>query len=452
MSGSTDNNKPTSRISRLVDRCMSLWEYVSEGVWRDTRHTFKVNAIKTLNLSARSFMNSDMQTQACAMTFRTLLAIVPALALLFAIGRGFGLQNMLQDELFHVFPAQKTAVSYALSFVDSYLSSSSEGVFVGVGLVVLLWTMISLFGNIEDTFNLIWGVPGRSFGRKITDYTAMLMILPVVLICAGGMSLMLSTTLQSLFHWEFMSPIITIIIEGSSWLLTWLFFALLYLLMPNAKVKFANAFMAGAMAGTGFLVLQWLFVTGQLYVSRYNAIYGSFSFLPLMLLWMQLTWVIVFAGGVVCYSSQNIFMYNFNNAIRNMSSSFYARLTLALCALVVQNFVNGRGATTMAEVVKRYNLPPRLGTMICDKLVRAGVLSVVEIMPKSDLRGYQPALDPAKITVALVYDRLDTIGSTDFIPDFNSNFPGVVEAYKKIHEGEEAITSEMLLSDIKINF
>ncbi len=439
-------------MSRLVDKGKSLWEYVSDGVWHDSRHTLKVNVIKTLNLSIRSFLNSDMQTQACAMTYRTLLAIVPALALLFAIGRGFGFQNMLQDELFHVFPAQKQAVSYALGFVDSYLSSSSEGIFVGVGLVVLLWTMISLFGNIEDTFNLIWGVEGRSFGRKITDYTAMLLILPVVLICAGGMSLLLSSSLQSVFHWEFMSPFISAVVEGSSWLLTWLFFALLYLLMPNTKVKFPNAFMAGVMAGTGFRVLQWLFVTGQMHVSRYNAIYGSFSFLPLLLLWMQLTWVIVFAGGVVCYSSQNIFMYNFNSAIRNISSSFYARLTLALCALVVQNFVNGKGATLMEDMVKRYNLPPKLGSLICDRLVRAGVLSVVEISPKSDIRGYQPALDPSQITVALVYDRLDSCGSADFIAGFNENFPGVVEAYDKIHEEEKNLTSQILLSDIKINF
>ncbi len=451
MSSETDN-KISTRVSRLVDKGKSLWEYVSDGVWHDSRHTLKVNVIKTLNLSIRSFLNSDMQTQACAMTYRTLLAIVPALALLFAIGRGFGFQNMLQDELFHVFPAQKQAVSYALGFVDSYLSSSSEGIFVGVGLVVLLWTMISLFGNIEDTFNLIWGVEGRSFGRKITDYTAMLLILPVVLICAGGMSLLLSSSLQSVFHWEFMSPFISAVVEGSSWLLTWLFFALLYLLMPNTKVKFPNAFMAGVMAGTGFRVLQWLFVTGQMHVSRYNAIYGSFSFLPLLLLWMQLTWVIVFAGGVVCYSSQNIFMYNFNSAIRNISSSFYARLTLALCALVVQNFVNGKGATLMEDMVKRYNLPPKLGSLICDRLVRAGVLSVVEISPKSDIRGYQPALDPSQITVALVYDRLDSCGSADFIAGFNENFPGVVETYDKIHEEEKNLTSQILLSDIKINF
>lgn len=440
-----------SFVTRWMDKGMGWWEYVTVGVWRDTRRNWKVDTVKTLALSAKSFFNADLQTQACAMTYRTLLAVVPALALLFAIGRGFGLQNVLQDELFRMFPAQHQAVGYAMNFVDSYLSSSSEGIFVGVGLIFLLWTLISLFGNIEDTFNLIWGVKqGRSLGRKITDYTAMLLILPVVMICASGLTILLSSTLQAFLHWTFMSPVITWVLEGVSWVLTWLFFALLYLLMPNTKVKFVNAFIAGVFAGTGFLVLQWLFVTGQLYVSKYNAIYGSFSFLPLMLIWMQLTWVITFAGGVICYSSQNIFLYSFDDAIRSMSSGYYARLVIAIGAVVVQRFVDGDGATLTTDMVMAYNLPPRLVAMIIDKLVACGVLSVVDVDPKHEIKGYQPALDPSKITVAEVFRRLDAKGSADFIPDFNENFPGAVETYRAMHMAEEKISGGVLLSQISV--
>ena len=452
MDSDSNQHAKKSKIARIAARLLAWWDYVSEGVWRDSRHNWKVNSIKTLNLSARSFLNSDMQTQACAMTYRTLLAIVPALALLFAIGRGFGLQDNLKQELFSIFPAQQQAIAYAMNFIDSYLQSYSEGVFVGVGVVFLLYTLISLFSNIEDTFNLIWGVKtGRSFGRKIIDYTAMLLILPVIMLCASGISLVVSSTLQSLLHWHFMSPVIKIVLEGLSWLLTWLFFGALYLLMPNAKVKFGNAFVAGIFAGTGFRILQWLFITGQLYVSRYNAIYGSFSFLPLMLIWTQLTWVIVFSGAVICYSSQNIFMYNFNEAIENMSSSYYARLVLAIGSVIVQRFVNGKGSTTVKYMVKTYNLPPRLASMLCDKLVACGILSIVEVDPKRNIRGYQPALDPAKITIAETFGRLDSKGSSNFIPDFKSNFPGVVDTYGIIHDKEEQLTSTLLLKDIKIN-
>ena len=435
----------------IYDKALSIWNYWSEGVWSVTERNWKVDVVKTVNLSVRSFLNGDLQTQACAMTYRTLLAIVPALALLFAIGRGFGLQNVLQEELLKLLPSQHQAVNYAMRFVDSYLSSSSEGVFVGVGLVVLLWTLISLFSSIEDTFNLIWGVKqGRSFGRKITDYTAMLLILPVTMICAGGLSVLVSSTLQTILHWDVLTPLVTIALEGTSWVLTWLTFGMLYLLMPNTKVKVTNALIAGVFAGTGFLVLQWLFVTGQLYVSRYNAIYGSFSFLPLLLLWMQLTWVITFSGGVLCYSSQNIFLYSFSDSIDRMSDKYKRCINIAMCAVIVQRFTAGKGATLVSELARDYSFPPRLITMLCERLVSAGVLSVVLVDPAHDVRGYQPAIEPSEITVGEIYRRLDSIGISDFIPDFDEKFPGVKVAWQKISAAFTPIADDMLLNDIKI--
>lgn len=441
-----------TRMTGWYDKAVSYWNYCSRLVWHDTRRSWKVNVIKTLNLSVRSFFNGDIQTRACAMTYRTILAIVPALALLFAIGRGFGLQKVLEDELMTVFPAQRQAVSYALNFVDSYLNASSEGLFLGVGLVFLLWTLISMMGSIEDTFNTIWGVKnGRSLGRKITDYTAMLLILPIVLICASGMTLLLSSTLRAIFDFPFFTPLISAFVEILSWLLTCLFFTLLYVLMPNTKVKLVNALIPGVLAGSGFMLLQWIFVTGQMYVARYNAIYGSVSFLPLMLIWLQLVYVVTFAGAVVCYASQNIFMYSFSDAIATMSSSYYARLTIAVGAVVVQRFNAGEGATTVKYMAQNYNLPPKLVTVICDRMVTARIMSIAEINPQKELRGYQPAVDTSKLTVAYVFEQLNKTGSADFIPDFGKNFPGVVEEYERIIANEAQVTETITLSDIKIN-
>ena len=181
------------------------------------------------------------------------------------------MQNLIEGELLHLFPAQHQAVTAAMGFVDAYLSQSSEGVFVGVGIVFLLWTLISLLMNVESTFNLVWDVKeGRSVWRKLTDYTAILIILPVLLICSGGITLLVSSTLQSLLHWEFMTPLISCIMEVGSWVLTWLFFTIVYVAIPNTRVKFLNAVPAGALAAAGFLVLQWVFVSGQMYVARYN--------------------------------------------------------------------------------------------------------------------------------------------------------------------------------------
>ena len=448
-------------FDRLAGWFNKEWTYWSDLVWTDPRNTVKVKFIKTVSLTVKTFFNADMQNRACSMTYQMMLAVVPALALIVAIGRGFGLQGLLEDELFKMFPAQHTAVKYAMNFVDSYLNTSTEGLFVGVGILFLLYTLISLFSSIEDTFNIIWCVKeGRSIGRKITDYTAMMLILPVVMVCAGGLSMMLTSTLQSIFDWNFITPLIEWIFEGASWFLTIVFFTLLYKLMPNTKVNFKNAFIAGIFAGIGFLILQWLFVSGQLYVSKYNAIYGSFSFLPLMLLWMQFTWIIIFTGGIICYSSQNISQFNFNDQISKISATYYAKLTLAVCYVVIQRFVKGKGATQAKYLTDNYYIPSRLVSLICERLVDAKIFSVTEIDSRKEIKGYQPALDVADISIFTVYNALDNLGAKNFIKItednktidlINQNFPGIEKATDEINSGERDITSNILIKNIEIN-
>lgn len=440
-----------SRITRLVNRAMTVWTFVSTGLWSDPRRTWWIKILRTVNLSVQSFLSRDIQTQACAMTYRTMLAVVPALALLLAIGRGFGFASIVQEELLSIFPAQQRAINVMLNFVESYLSQASEGVFVGVGLLFLIWTLISLLSNVEDTFNLIWGQKdGRSIWRKVSDYTAMLLILPILMICASGLNLLLSSTLNAIFHFSFMTPIVSAILEGASWVMIWLFFAAVYMLVPYTRVKFVNACISGVIAGTGFMVLQWLFVTGTLYVTRYNAIYGSFAFLPLMLLWLQLVWVIVLAGAVICYSSQNVFAFNLDNEVNNISPNYRSKVVIAVAAVYAQRFAAGKPAATARYLMDEYELPARLVTTITERLVAAGVLSRVVMDGQKDVFGFQLAVDPASLTVGSLFRKLYGLGSDEFIPDFSENFPGVEDAYLSMVNDTEKITDTMHLTDLNI--
>lgn len=449
---STPEEKQPSRIQRLADKAMRLWTYVSSGLWSDPRRTWWLKLLRTVNLSVQSFLSRDVQTQACAMTYRTMLAVVPALALLLAIGRGFGFQEVLQDELYALFPAQRVAIGYSLNFVDSYLNQASEGVFVGVGILFLLYTLINLISSVENTFNKIWGQSqGRGIWRKFSDYTSMLLILPVLMICAGGLNLLLSKTLDSVFHFSFMTPVVTAILEGASWLMIWLFFTAIYVFIPNARVRFANAFVSGVIAGTGFMVLQWLFVTGTLYVTKYNAIYGSFAFLPLLLLWLQLVWVMILAGAVICYSSQNVFAFNLQNEVGAMSSNFRSKVTLAVAALMVQRFERDDPPATARYLMEAYDLPAQLVNDVLDKLVRVGVLNMVVIPPHKDMVGYQLALDPDKLTVGSLFARLYGLGASEFIPNFSENFPGPEEEFNRLNAQLSEVSSGMKLSEMKVN-
>lgn len=447
-----NENESTSWYARLGKKAVALWNYCVHGVWVDDRKKWWINVIKTLNITVKSFLSTDIQSQACAMTYRTLLAMVPALALLIAIGRGFGFQSVLTDELYQIFPGHKVAVDQAMTFVDSYLNQASEGIFVGVGIVFLLWTLISLMSNVEDVFNLIWNVKeGRSIWRKITDYTAMFLILPILMICGSGLSILVSSTIKTIFDFEFMTPLITAAFEAGSYVFTWLFFTAVFMLIPNTKVKFTNALIAGVFTGTAFMVLQWLFVSGQIYVAKYNAIYGSFSFVPLLLIWLQLVWVICLCGSLICYASQNIFRFSFSDQINAISARYKDKAILAIAAVIVKEFVANRPPVEADWLIRTYGFPSRLVADIIDRLMRVGVISRVALDDQRGRYAYAPALNPDTLTVSDLRNRLRTFGMTGFIPEFASNFPGVVNTIDSVDNAVDAVTSNLLLKDLEIH-
>lgn len=446
----------SSRFAAHIARIMALWQYVSKGVWRDQRRTWKVNTVKTINLSVRSFLSSDLQSQACALTYSTLLAIVPALALLFAIGRGFGFQDLLKQQLYSYFPSQRSALDAAFNFVDSYLAQASEGIFVGVGIVFLLWTMISLLSNVETSFNSIWRVrQGRTFMRKITDYLAILLVLPVLMICGSGLSILMSTALRNLLPFEWSGSAVTLILDCASYVITWVFFAAAYMLIPNAKVKPLSAMISGVVVGTAFQVLQWLFLTGQLYVSKYNAIYGSFSFLPLMLIWLQLVWLITLIGGVLCYASQNIGQFNFSDDVDNISLDYRRSVIIVIMAIICKRFVQQKRPLNSSEIAQTYNLPAKLVTRLVLDLHRVRLISFIAAPGELLEHPLQPAVDVSGLTVGEVIRRLQTDGASNFIPDYSSHYTQIIAESNAVTDamikaGDETAIISLSIKDTDI--
>lgn len=449
----TNTDKSASFITRLYDRATGLWQYCSEGVWEDHRDILKVNIVKTLNLTVRTFFSTDLQSKACAMTYRTMLAIVPALALLFAIGRGFGFQTLLQEEVYKYLPSQHKALEMAFRFVDSTLAQASEGIFVGVGIIFLLWTIISLLDSVEETFNGLWGVTvDRSIFRKVTDYLAICIILPILMICSGGFQVMVSSVIQQLFP-DFLSPFLEVLFDCLSYVLAWLFFAGAYMLIPNTKVGLRNALIAGTVAGTAFQILQWLFLSGQLYVSKYNAIYGSFSFLPLLLIWMQLSWLITLAGALICCAAQNISMFSFDKQTRTISIAYRRKVSVALLTIIVKRFENGESPLNIDQLSRIYSIPVRLVTDITGQLLAASM--IVRVIPD---RGGQddhsalpfiPAHPVERYTLDFVNDALDTYGSQDFLKQFDNDFAEVSELLSVMHQAS-CNEGRTLLADIPL--
>lgn len=440
--------KIAERMAIWQRKTMRLWQYATVGVWHDRRNTLTVRLIKTISLTIKSFLNTDLQSTACALTYRLLLALVPALALIFAIGRGFGFQNLLESQLFNYFPSQRKALETALQFVDNYLAQASEGLFVGVGIVVLLWTLISLISAVEDAFNQIWGVKhGRTLWRKITDYTAIFLILPVLMVCGSGLTAFMSTSVENLL--PFMSPIVAACLDLASVLLIWLFFTGVYMLIPNAKVKFKNALPAGIMAGIAYQVLQWLFVGGQIYVSKYNAIYGGFAFLPLLLIWLQLVWLFTLSGALICYAAQSITDYALENDVYGISFNYKTRIGVGILAVIAKRYQKGLSPLTAVNLQRTFNIPLRLISLLLQEMEDLRLVNRVIPANNPELVAFQPARDFSTLTVGEVLIAFRNHGSHDFVSEFDKEFKGLNDTLNDIDKTILDSTTT-LVTDIEI--
>ncbi len=438
-------SKYHSLVTRLRRYSIRLWWYWLGGVWNDTRSGWYVNLAKTVNLSVRSILDTNLQQKAAALTFNTMLALVPTLAMIFAIGRGFGFQNIIESEIFNFIPVKREELSNVFTFVDSYLAQSSEGIFVGVGILFLLWTLISLLSNVEDAFNHIWGInKKRNFYRKMTDYISIFFIIPILIICTNGIKLFVLTMSSD----TFLSPIVEAALDIAPTILTWMAFTLTFVLVPYTKVKVKYALLSGFLCAIVFQMLQWLMVSGQIYVSKYNAIYGSFAFLPLLLIWIYMSWQVCLAGVVLTYSSQNIFRFNFRDNINEISQRYMTDVTIVVLTIVAKRFDQQKSPYTKRDITERYNIPIRLVGAVIDHLVDVKLLSGV--VGKDDREtAYQPAFDLQHLTLRSAKERLRNWGKSGFIPSMQAKFEPTMHI---IHKSYETQVDDILIKNLPLNF
>lgn len=450
---SDNSGKPVQDKSGIFARA-SLWvkntvNYCMEGVWSDPRNNIGTRIVKTLNLTVSSFFNSQLQNKSMALTYTTVLSIVPAFALLVAIGRGFGLQDVLQNQLYQFFPSQSKGISTALSFVDSYLKSASSGILVGVGIAMLLWTVISLLSQIEDSFNSIWSVRiSRTLYQKITDYIAICLLIPVLMICSSGVSIFMSSVIQDHLNLPFLTPFVNAALELAPLLLCWVAIALSYYLIPNTKVQFKYAAIGGAIAAIGFQILQMLFLNGQIYVSKYNAIYGSFAFLPLMLIWIQLSWLLVLAGCMLTYSLQNVFIFNIMGDYSAISDRGKRDMGLIIMAVACKRFAAKQQPLTKAQIAVDYYLPVSVVTQIVERLKSANLIYYVNI--GGGLIGISPATETENFTLTDFISTFDKIGKLDSIPDFKNAYRDLLNVIGPLTDLSYESFGKTLVKDLPI--
>jgi membrane protein len=241
---------------------------------------------------------------------------------------------------------------------------------------------------------------------------------------------------------------VNVLLDASPLILVWVAFTLSFLLIPNTKVKFKYALFSGLICGVAFQIIQLLFVNGQIYVSKYNAIYGSFAFLPLLLIWLQLSWLILLFGALLTYSAQNVFGYNFTDDDKKISDDYFRIFATIVMAIIVKRFDEHKSPLSPREMCKEYDLPVRLLTSVIEKLHDAGLVYFVE--RDKDSYGIAPAFNTTDYTVGEYWRKLNTLGASGFIPRLNTHFDKIISEISPIISNSYADADNIKLSSLNL--
>jgi membrane protein len=398
--------------------------FVKTDIWRirlkdyPPSKSFFINQLRIIVLSIRGFYENKCQFRASALTFFTLLSIVPVIAMMFGIAKGFGLEKRVESQLLAKMQGQEEVAQRIITFSNSLLENTSGGLIAGIGVAILFYTIIKLLSSIEDAFNYTWGVKTpRSFGRRFSDYLSIMLVCPILLAISGSATILISTQIKNIIeNLPILKGISTLVLVGLRllpYVSLWVIFTFIFMFMPNTKVRFRSALLAGIVTGTIFQIAQWLYVNLQIGAASYGAIYGSFAAIPLFLVWMQASWVVVLFGAELSFAHQNVDTYEFEPDCLNISLSYKKLLSLLVAHLLVKDFCEAKEAPNDAEISQRLDMPIRLVREILFELEGAGLISQVNLPGKT--AAYQPKQDVNNFTIKFVLDALESKGN-DSVP------------------------------------
>ncbi|HDM10341.1 MAG TPA: YihY family inner membrane protein [Desulfobacteraceae bacterium] len=408
--------------------------------------------VRIVLLSFRGILEDKCQLRASALTFYSVLSLVPVLAMLFGIAKGFGVEKLLQKQLVQNLEAQQQVITRVINFATTLLENTRGGLMVGAGLLFLFWTTLNVLSNIEDAFNEIWGVKrARTITRKVIDYLALTLIGPFLVVLSATLTMMVTGEIKGLVHrfaiLDAVGPAVMLPLKLAPYAVLWILFIFIYSFMPNTKVRTGSAILGGIIAGTLFQIFQWVYISFQIGVARYNAIYGSFAALPLFLIWLNWSWLIVLYGAEVSFAHQNVRAFELEKDWSKVS--FYRKKVLAIAIVhhLIGLFAKGGGKSDEMGISRSLGVPLRPVMDILSDLVRAGVVSRVTL-EKEKGEYYQPGMDPDTITIKRIMDAMEHSGTEKIPVETSPVIQRIEEALRDIEKSIDSSSANLKLKDI----
>ena len=370
--------------------------------------------LQTIILVARGFKDQVLVVRANSLSFALLFAFIPMLALIYAIARGFGFEETVQNTISSSFLAEANVAPVLLEWIERYLDTARGGLFLGIGLIVLIWAVYAFFNMLENSFNCIWNVKqSRSFARRMTNYVMTLLLVPVLVVVTSGISIFLNST-------EILAPVLDGILPIRKFMLRFLpfvatagVFTWIFIAIPNTKVKFSSAIIPGILMGLLYQLVQALSMFLVVLFTRMSIVYGAFSAIPLVLIWLNITCWLLLIGAELAFAIQNNDLFAYEKDLKTMSRRYKDYVMLYLLSVIIRRFETGETPLTAQEMAVKNQLPIRLVQELLARLEEVAIVHRIYIEDEED-QAFIPALDTKTITVEMVIGRISAQGTEEF--------------------------------------
>ncbi len=421
------------------------------GKYSDTKWLrLFVYLLQLVRLISKYFIERRIHVRSAALTYYTAFALIPILAFVMGIAKGFGFDSYVRDVLIYRFPSHVEMTDMVLDMVQKYLDHAKGDAFVGIGIVMLLWSVYRMFNQIERAFNDIWGIEAkRPLIYRIPNYIAIVFFVPLLILFTSAISFYFKYAIQYFGESYFVSPSLELMLKILPFVVSWLVFTLLYWFVPNTQVSFKFAALSGLLLSACFMVFKHLYVYFQSWMTSYNVVYGTLAAVPFLLMFLQITWMLVLLGCSLTFSSQCIRRLDHEEDVRKMSHKYFEFASLVVTKICVERMLSHEPYVTLSELTDV--MPYRMAKVCSEKLCRAGVLDKVEL--SYGVFGYRSKPELSELTLSSFYIALDGEGTPIDNFKLHEN-PKYAYLWKFVDETRKNISLQntLLIKDLEDEF
>lgn len=408
-------------------------EGIRKQISQSNKLIFKI--LKLILFTFENYKKSRSDLWSSALTFYSLLTIVPVIAIAFVVTKGFGLEKLIKDEIYKTFFLQDEILDQILIFSQRTLENAKGELIAGTGILFLIWSVVKIFSAVEKSFNEIWKVQeSRTFVRKLTDYMSLIFLFPLIIVLSNGLSVILQISILKIY------PGLIEILNFIPQILIIVFFTLIYLIIPNTKVKLSTAVIAGLFSGIIFQITQSVFIYLQVSLLNYNAIYGSFSLIPIFILWQKIVWFIILLGAHLSFIIQNSYKYSYTINEINLNFSSKRDISIMCIYYLIKNYEEDRPPMSTNELSHEVGIAIGVMQDILNMLVKLNF--IVEIVTSSDERKYKLSKNIEILSIGYIISQITEVGYSQRVGEESK------EILDKINKARENFQYDLLLKDI----